>query len=274
MRTLLIVMLAKLRQLLPHVVQRREPFHVQTLVAQPAVETLDESVLHRTAWPNEAQLHFVAHGPGFHRATAELAAVVHRDAFRQAASFLLGTFECLDYLHPRHRAIGFQLNALPRELIHHGQNAERSPVRQLIAHKIHAPAVVRSYSYAGWHGPSSRHLPSLFRSYNQAFLPVQSIDALGIHMPAFAPQQHRPPAIAVAHVRSRHLPQTMAQHFIKHSPAPVAQRPDRQLNQPRRMPLADPVGLLRPARQLPTRTRPYAPARCWVTAARGDRTAA
>ena len=44
-RTLLVVMLAKLRQLLLGVVQRREPLYVQTLIG---------------AGPNETQLHLVS----------------------------------------------------------------------------------------------------------------------------------------------------------------------------------------------------------------------
>ena len=53
----MIVMPAELRKFLPRVVQRREPFHIQTLVPQLTVETLDESVLHRTAWPNDCRTH-------------------------------------------------------------------------------------------------------------------------------------------------------------------------------------------------------------------------
>jgi len=49
----------------------------------------------------------------------------------------------------------------------------------------------------------------------------------------------------------------MPQHFIEHLPAPLPQRPDGQLHQPRGVPLADPVGLLCPTRRLATRTRPY-----------------
>jgi len=66
-RTLVIVMLPELRQLLPGVLQRRKPLCVQTLVPQPAIEALDEPVLDRPAWPDETQLHVVSHGPRFER---------------------------------------------------------------------------------------------------------------------------------------------------------------------------------------------------------------
>jgi hypothetical protein len=48
-------MFAELRQLLPRIIQRNKPFHVQTLDSQSPVETFDEPVLYRTARPNETQ---------------------------------------------------------------------------------------------------------------------------------------------------------------------------------------------------------------------------
>jgi len=123
--------------------------------------------------------------------------------------------------------------------------------------KIHAPALVRSRCNAAGNWPSARHLPALLGPHDQPFVPVQPVDSLRVHVPAFASQQHGQAPIAVAHMHSRQLSQTMPQHFIEYLPALVPQRPDRQLHNPRRVPLADSIGLLRPARQLPTRTRPY-----------------
>ena len=121
MRSLAIVMVAKLRQFPSRIFQRCEPLNVQTLVAQPAIETFDESVLYRTTWPNEAQLHIVGHGPGFQRTAAELTAVVHCDSLRQMAPLVSCVFQRLRHFHPRHGTISFQPNALPRELVHYRQ---------------------------------------------------------------------------------------------------------------------------------------------------------
>ena len=82
-RTLVIVVLSELRELLPGIFQRRKPLHVQTLVPQSAIETLDECVLHRPAWPDETQLDPVLDYLHLQGATAELAAVVHCNARRQ-----------------------------------------------------------------------------------------------------------------------------------------------------------------------------------------------
>jgi hypothetical protein len=74
-RTVMIVVLSELRELLPCIFQRRKPLYVQTLVPQSAIETLDERVLHRPPWPDETQLNPVLYYPCLQGATAELAAV-------------------------------------------------------------------------------------------------------------------------------------------------------------------------------------------------------
>src|SRR5690242_12893213 len=56
-RPFVIVVFSELRQLLPCVGERNKPLHVQTFVSEPAVEALDESVLHGSSRPNEAQLY-------------------------------------------------------------------------------------------------------------------------------------------------------------------------------------------------------------------------
>jgi hypothetical protein len=49
--------------------------HVQTFVSPPPVETFDEPILHRTPRSNETEMDVIAHHPGFHGTTAELALV-------------------------------------------------------------------------------------------------------------------------------------------------------------------------------------------------------
>jgi hypothetical protein len=122
MRTLMIVMLAELCQLLPSIIERGEPLHVQTLVAKSAVETLDKPVFHWPSRPNETQLYLVGHRPSFQSTAAELTPIIHRDAFRQAAAFLLRAFQRLGHFHPRHSTVCFQPNTLSRELVDHRQN--------------------------------------------------------------------------------------------------------------------------------------------------------
>jgi len=106
----------------------------------------------------------------------------------------------------------------------------------------------------GW--PSPRHFPSLFRPHNQPFLSIQPIDTLRIHAPAFPPQQPGQQPIAVAHMHhanSRNRCRNTSSNTLS---ALIPQCPDRQLYDPRPVPLAASIDPLGPARQLPARTRP------------------
>jgi len=146
-RPFVIVMFAELRQRLPRIIQRNTPFHVQTLVSQSPVETFDEFVLHRTARPNETQLHVVAHHPSFQGPTAELTAIVHRNAARQTSSLCFGSLQRLGYLHSGHGTIRFQTDALPRELVHHVKMRNKPPsanlslIKSMLQHWFGAVAV-------------------------------------------------------------------------------------------------------------------------------------
>jgi len=125
-RTLVIVVLSELRELLPGIFQRRKPLHVQTLVPQSAIETLDECVLHRPAWPDETQLDPVLDYLHLQGATAELAAVVHCNARRQTAPLRSCLLQGMHDFHSGHGSIGFQPYTFSRELVHRRQNAERT----------------------------------------------------------------------------------------------------------------------------------------------------
>jgi hypothetical protein len=61
-----IVILLPARQLLPHILEREEDFHIQTLIPQATIETLDEAVLDGFARSNKVQLNAVVVGPGVH----------------------------------------------------------------------------------------------------------------------------------------------------------------------------------------------------------------
>jgi hypothetical protein len=71
--------------------------------------------------------------PSFQRATAKLGSVFHGSAGEQFPPFYFRSLQCLRHLHPGHRAIRFQTDALPRELIHHSQDLERAAIRELVA---------------------------------------------------------------------------------------------------------------------------------------------
>src|SRR5205823_5501474 len=128
--------------------------------------------------------------------TAELAAIVHRNAAWQTSALGFGSLQRLRYFHPRHSPIRFQADALPRELVHHRQNTERSAIGELVAHKIHAPTLVRSARGGDASTLAASHLAALLSAHDQLLLRVQPVDALRVHFPTFSPQQHGQSSVA------------------------------------------------------------------------------
>src|SRR5438552_165451 len=84
-RTLAVVLAPPARQGAPYIVERTEPARVQALVAQPAVEALDMSVLHRPAGLDVYQPDLPVLGPTQHAPRGELRAVVRAQVLRPAA---------------------------------------------------------------------------------------------------------------------------------------------------------------------------------------------
>ena len=67
----------------------RKDVRVEAFVAPPAIETLDERILHRFARPDKLEPDVVRVRPGVHRATDELAAVVPSEYEVKAGQVLL-----------------------------------------------------------------------------------------------------------------------------------------------------------------------------------------
>lgn len=86
MRSESVIVLTPSFNLLLGVGQVEEQTRIQALVAEPAVEALDEAVLDRPPRANEVQLHAVLVSPDIHSAAAKLRTVIDRDRVRQAAA--------------------------------------------------------------------------------------------------------------------------------------------------------------------------------------------
>ena len=70
------VVLLPARSLLPHILACEEDGDVQTLIAEPPIETFDEAVLDRLPRSNKVQVNAVTVGPGIHDPAGELAATL------------------------------------------------------------------------------------------------------------------------------------------------------------------------------------------------------
>jgi hypothetical protein len=81
------------------------------------------------------------------------------------------------------------------------------PPDQGVVHKVHRPAFVRCRR-RGTHSARRCALAALRAAplEREAFFPIETVDALVIHRPAFAAQQHVQPLVAVAHARLCRIP--------------------------------------------------------------------
>src|SRR5690606_4758038 len=116
---------------------------VQAVVAEGAVEALDEAVLHRLARLNEVDLDATGIRPGVERPARELRTVVGHDHVGQA-SLAPQALEHLDDPHSWQRMRHLDRQAFTRELVDDVQAAEATSAGQRVTHEIHAPALVRS----------------------------------------------------------------------------------------------------------------------------------
>src|SRR6266481_3625107 len=166
--------------------------------------------------------------PEVHRLARKLTAVVRGDRFRCTAQCYQPVQLFCDLL-ARRRAVGMHAQTLSGVLIDDRQNSKPSSVRQPLAHKVHAPTLVRK---SGFWKPDSHlrgTLDSLLRPHLQCFFPIQPVNAFGVYAPTFSPQQHRQSSITVPNppTRDAHEPasslftQLIRLSYLTHQLAPL-----------------------------------------------------
>ncbi len=191
----MVVLLAPGSQSTPDIVQRSEPARVEALVAQPTVEALDVSVLHRAARLDVHQAYLEVLRPADHAPRGELRPVVRAHRLGPAA---LGDQPLQHAGHPaRAKAgVGLQRQALARVRIDHAQDAHHPPGRQAVDDEVHRPLLVRPGQ------PSLRsavaHQPlAPLAAYSQTLFHIQPVDPLHVHLMASTAQQRVQPTVAV-----------------------------------------------------------------------------
>src|SRR5208282_1927945 len=147
--------------------------------------------------------------------------------------------------------------ALSRELIDYCQHAAPSSIRQTLGDEIHAPLFVPAYCLSLRHTLTLRSLLAPFRSHNQSLLGVQTVNALGVYLPAFALQHHRQPPISIAHAAAGQFAQAHPQRVLRITMMLIWESRPVYRNQPRHAPLAQLVDLFGPLGKLATQARLY-----------------
>ena len=140
----MVVIMAPQGQLATGIGQGKKDFHVQALIAQPAVEALDIAVFDRLARTDEVQVHSVVIGPQIHRLTCELGSVIDGDRLRRASQSNDWVERRSDLLSAQ-RGIGMQGQALAGELIDDRKHPDPAAVGQPLSDEIHAPLVVGTH---------------------------------------------------------------------------------------------------------------------------------
>src|SRR6185312_964865 len=114
---------------------------VEALVAQPAVEALDEAILHRLAWCNVVPFDVAFLLPGQDGVRGELGAVV-ADDYARAASRLDDAVELAHDPRGGERGVRHQAEALSGAVIDQGEDAEAPAAHQRVRDEVERPAQV------------------------------------------------------------------------------------------------------------------------------------
>lgn len=188
MRSLLVIALSPLLDLVACVLQAREPLLVEALVSERAVEAFDEAVLDRLPRLDEVELDVSLFGPGRQRDAQELRSVVRHQSARKPKGFR----ELIEHSHhpigrdgrrdldPRH---------LSRAEIHDRERPQPAPIDEPVVDEVHRPGVV-SLDRDGSRGARKALQPlAPSATYLELKGAIHAIDPLAVRRRAFAPQQ-------------------------------------------------------------------------------------
>src|SRR5690349_11599924 len=174
---MLIVIPPKRIDLLLRIVDRREPMHVQTFLAESAIERFDGCIVRRLASTTKVKDHTIGVRPQVHRCADELGAVVAVDSLRQSA-FEAQPLERGDDIATAESLADVYRQTFPREEIEDGQRSEASSIGELVGDKVHTPDVIacrRWSTLLPMH--SGRMAPGPLSPQRQSLLGVEPIAA-------------------------------------------------------------------------------------------------
>src|SRR5580704_5132987 len=217
--------------------ERGEQRLVQELVAQAAVEALDEGVLDGLAWSDVMPVDAGLAGPGQDGVAGQLRTVVAADGLGLAVD---GDEQVELASHPfaRQREVGDRDLAAPGANVGVRQNAEAAPAHQLIGDEVEHPQVVRQGRHRHWCARAHSPLAAAPLAHHQPFFAVEPEQPLVVHHEALAAQEDQKATVAepAAFTGQRHKP--LAQLGIVAPALTVAYRHALAADHPARPPLA------------------------------------
>ncbi len=185
----------------PGVVERQEPVRIQALRPQAPLERLDERVVGRLPGATEIERDVVLVGPQVEVSRDEFRSLIDPDG-AGIADDGADPLERLDDVFAPIAQTRIDHRREPGEEIHHRQDPQLRPGRELVMDEVHGPRLLRVrgvfavVAQLGLDAPFGRFRPQL-----QAEFAIDALGLLLVDHPSVPPQQHMNAAVAVAHPR-------------------------------------------------------------------------
>lgn len=160
-----------------------EDVFIETLIPQPAVQTLDEGILDGFARVNELQPDAVVVRPRVEHPARKLRAGSHLEDLRQAPG-VGQPVEHPDHSGPRQREVRLNHRALSRKLVHDRERPKAAPVAQAVRHKVHGPPLVDLLGRRPGAAQMTAPLAAPSASQRQPFIAIEPLHPLVIDGPA------------------------------------------------------------------------------------------
>ncbi len=114
----------------------------------------------------------------------------------------------------RQRGVGYESQALAREVVDDGQDTEAAPVRERVRDEVQRPALVPILRHGCWGSRPERALATAPFTDDKPLLPVDPTELLVVHSEALAPEQQVQTSVAEPAALSRQCFQARAQHTV------------------------------------------------------------
>ena len=186
---------------------------IQALVAQPAIEALDEDILCRLSRHDLVPLDVGGAHPSQDRMTGQFRPIVGDDHLRSTPmGDKPGQF--LGDPHAGQGLIDEHGQGFPGEVVDNTERSEAAAIAEGIRHEVQAPSFICLFRQEyGW-ARACRLFPSAALFHGQSLLGIDAVDLLVIGAETFATQQDAEPSIAEPAAFTGRLSQPLAQRLV------------------------------------------------------------
>ena len=202
--------------------QRAKPVLVEAVIAEGAVEALDEGILHGFTRLDVMKGDPGALSPEVKGFAGKLGTVIDGDSLGQLAGESQALQDGNDRC-PADRGVDMDGQALSGEVIDEGKTAEAAAGGELVVDEIHRPALIGFLGCRERHAGHCRQLPTTFAPQGKSFLSIDTFGALVIDDQTFGLEDIVQDGSAPARFESRPVAQPLAQGRVVTALRPVLQ---------------------------------------------------